>query len=107
MKNNDPGGASPQRPIVHGFVAAAAAVIAGVSLSVAGAWADEAEPAQVAANGPARAETFSCRYEKPTGSRRAIKVCRAQSSVEDDGEISRKSMGRAQHYGNPALSPRD
>lgn len=105
--NNNPRGARPRGMLVHGFLAATVAVLAGASLGVTDALADEEKAAQAAANTPTGLEDFSCRYEKPTGSRRAIKVCRALSAIEEDGDISQKSMARAQHYGNPALSPRD
>lgn len=107
MKNNNPRGARHRRMPVHGFLAAAVAVLAGASLGVPDALADEEKAVQAAANTPAGLEGFSCRYEKPTGSRRSIKVCRALSAIEDDSDISKKSMGRAQHYGNPSLSPPD
>jgi len=50
---------------------------------------------------------FVCSYEKPTGSRVAVKVCRARSAIEEDAEISRRSLGRSQHYGNAGFSPPD
>jgi hypothetical protein len=46
-----------------------------------------------------------CRYERPTGSRKAKKVCRDEKVVDDNAEFSRQSLQRTQHYSNPTVTP--
>jgi hypothetical protein len=46
-----------------------------------------------------------CRYERPTGSRKSVKVCREKNVVEDNAEFSRQSLQRTQHYSNPTVTP--
>ena len=59
---------------------------------------------KVAAEGDEPVE-WSCRYERPTGSRKAIKVCRDKKGIDAGAEVSRQSIQRTQHYGNPTVTP--
>jgi hypothetical protein len=61
--------------------------------------ADAADPAAKAAD--EAVEQFVCRYERPTGSRRSVKVCRAKTAIEEDADGSRRAMDRMKHYANP------
>ncbi|RPI14784.1 MAG: hypothetical protein EHM60_05890 [Lysobacterales bacterium] len=68
--------------------------------------AEEAVGSDAAAKAADEAvEQFSCRYERPTGSRKAVKVCRAKSSIEEDADGSRRAMDKMKHYANPAAAP--
>lgn len=50
-------------------------------------------------------EQFSCRYERPTGSRKAVKVCRAKSSIDEDADGSRRAIDKIKQYGNAGITP--
>lgn len=81
----------------------AATLILGAAVP---AVADDAATTDASAKAADEAvEQFSCRYERPTGSRKAVKVCRAKTSVEENADGSRRAMDRMKHYGNPAASP--
>ena len=66
--------------------------------------AAKATSEKVAAEDDEKVE-WSCRYERPTGSRKAVKVCRDKKGIDEGAEISRQSVQRAQHYGNPTVTP--
>jgi hypothetical protein len=63
------------------------------------------EPEQKAAAEPDAPVKWVCRHERPTGSRKSVKVCREKSVIEDSAEFSRESLKRSQHYGNPTVTP--
>lgn len=70
--------------------------------------AEEAAAADSDAEVAAKADEpveWSCRYERPTGSRKSVKVCRTKQAIEENAEVSRQSLQRAQHYGNPTVTP--
>jgi hypothetical protein len=84
-----------------------------IAVLACGAW-----PGLAAAEGAAATDTgekvaakaaepveWSRRYERPTGSRRAVKVCRDKKGIDEGAEVSRQSLQRAQHYGNPTVTP--
>ena len=68
--------------------------------------ADAANPPAAKAADEA-VEQFVCRYERPTGSRRSVKVCRAKTAIEEDADGSQRVIDRIKYYGNPAVSPPD
>jgi hypothetical protein len=69
------------------------------------AMAEDAAKSDAAKAADEAVEQFSCRYERPTGSRKAVKVCREKTSVEEDADGSRRAMDKMKHYANPAASP--
>jgi hypothetical protein len=46
-----------------------------------------------------------CTNEKPTGSRRVVKVCRTAADMAEDETGSKRVVDRAKHYGNAGLTP--
>lgn len=70
---------------------------------------DAAAPPEVEIADPAIAnlaqEKLVCKKEKPTGSHRVVKVCRAASAVEGDRTEVERTMNRMRHYGNPSVTP--
>jgi hypothetical protein len=81
----------------------AAGMVAAPSFT---AGAGEPEKSDAAATTADEAvEQFVCRYERPTGSRKSVKVCRAKSAIEEDADGSRGAVDRIKHYANPAAAP--
>lgn len=88
------------------MVALLAALLCSVSPGLVSA-ADEAanDTGQKVAAATDEPVEWICRYERPTGSRKFIKVCRDKKAIDKNAEVSRQSVQRAQHYGNPTVTP--
>jgi hypothetical protein len=83
----------------HPLAGLAAAAILVLASSMAGL-ADQAEPPPGATGNlsrlePAPKEELVCHYEKPTGSRMRIKVCRTAAQIQADEEDKRRALDDA------------
>jgi hypothetical protein len=88
----------------------ATALLAVLACSLWPGFVTAADPATTETEQKVAAESeapvkWVCRYERPTGSRKSIKVCRDKKVIEDNAEFSRQSLQRTQHYSNPTVTP--
>lgn len=80
-----------------------ASLAACLALVSSSALADET-PASAKPEGEAAPKTV-CVKERPTGSRRVVKVCRSASDIADSESESERVIDRTKHYGNVGYSP--
>jgi hypothetical protein len=51
------------------------------------------------------APTTVCTKERPTGSRRMVKVCRTADQMAEEESGSERVINRTKHYGNAGFTP--
>lgn len=51
------------------------------------------------------APTTVCTKERPTGSRRVVKVCRTADQLAEEESGSERIIDRTKHYGNAGFTP--
>lgn len=55
---------------------------------------------EVSAPAPSPADELVCHYEKPTGSRMRVRICRTQAQIQADEEEKQRALDEVRARGN-------